>query len=143
MPAQPKSRYTGVTPETRRRMQAVRRHNTTPEMLVRQILHAHGYRYRLHRKNLPGTPDIVFPSRHKIILVHGCFWHGHANCKRGKLPSSNLQIWKSKIDDNRARDERNISKLHVLGWDVLVVWECELNNPTMVLSRLRQFLETI
>lgn len=132
--------YVDVTPETRTRMQAVRGRDTNPELQVRRTLHALGYRFRLHRKDLPGTPDIVLAGRRKIIFVHGCFWHGHAQCKRARIPINNAEIWRTKIQGNQARDERSIAKLRELGWDVLVIWECETKALALVADRLRQFL---
>lgn len=135
-----KAVYADVAPATRRRMQAVRGQDTDPELRVRRVLHALGYRYRLHRKDLPGTPDIVLPRHRKIILVHGCFWHGHEQCKRAKLPAKNADTWKAKIDGNRARDQKNATALQELGWGVLIVWECEVRDPTWIANRLRSFL---
>ncbi|MCI0152212.1 very short patch repair endonuclease [Paraburkholderia sediminicola] len=122
-------------------MQSVKRQNTAPELVVRRILHAMGYRFRLHRKDLPGTPDIVLPRHRKIVLVHGCFWHGHAGCPRARLPASNVQTWHRKLEGNQRRDQGNIVALEGLGWDVLVIWECELSDLSGVGNRLRRFLE--
>jgi DNA mismatch endonuclease (patch repair protein) len=97
--------------------------DTLPEMVVRRMLHAMGYRYVLHDRRLPGSPDIVFPSRKKIVFVHGCFWHGH-HCGRGFRPTHNAQFWSAKIDGNRARDRKNARRLRAEGWSVLTVWEC-------------------
>lgn len=132
--------YANVAPATRRRMQAVRGYDTAPEMQVRRMLHAMGYRFRLHRKDLPGSPDVVLSRHRKIVLVHGCFWHGHIGCKRAKLPVNNASTWHAKIDNNRARDQRAIAALHDLGWDVLVIWECELREPAQVANHLREFI---
>src|SRR5471032_2063224 len=121
-------------------MRAVRRSNTAPELIVRQQLHALGYRYRLHRKDLPGTPDIVLPRHKKIILVHGCFWHGHDDCRRAKLPTNNAETWRRKIEANKNRDARNISELSSLGWRILVLWECEVADLSSIRERLSQFL---
>jgi DNA mismatch endonuclease (patch repair protein) len=133
--------YAHVTPETRRRMLAVKGRDTAPELCVRRVLHAMGYRFRLHRKDLPGTPDIVLPRHRKIILVHGCFWHGHELCKRATLPVNNASTWAAKIEANRQRDQRNLDALSTLGWDVLVVWECEVRNTCQLETRLRAFFE--
>jgi DNA mismatch endonuclease, patch repair protein len=135
-----KPAYVGVTSATRLRMQAVRRHDTAPEMLVRRVLHAMGYRFRLHHKDLPGSPDIVLPRHRKVILVHGCFWHGHEQCKRAKRPTKNAETWQAKIDGNRIRDAKNVAALYELGWDVLVVWECQMRNHAGLATRLREFL---
>jgi DNA mismatch endonuclease (patch repair protein) len=132
---------TAEDPALRRRtMQAVKSANTKPEMKVRRLLHSLGYRYRLHRKDLPGAPDIVFPSRRKIIFVHGCFWHGH-DCPRGaRVPANNRDYWVSKIERNRSRDARTREALAALGWDVLVLWECRLKDSAALQSELTRFL---
>ncbi len=133
--------YKDVAPETRLRMQAVRRSDTAPELVVRKILHGLGYRYRLHQKALPGTPDIVLPRHKKIVFVHGCFWHGHEQCKRAKVPSKNAASWRVKIEGNKTRDTKNIAALNSLGWKVLIVWECEvMSDPSHVKKRLSEFL---
>lgn len=132
--------YADVTSATRLRMQAVRRYDTAPEMQVRRVLHAMGYRFRLYRRDLPGSPDIVLPRHRKIVLVHGCFWHGHEQCKRAKCPAKNAETWRAKIDANRIRDMRNVVALRELGWDVLVVWECEVRDQPSLANRLREFL---
>ena len=120
-------------------MSRVKTKGTKPELVVRSALHRLGYRYRLHRKDLPGKPDLVFPSRHKAIFVHGCFWHGH-DCSRGKLPQTNEEFWKTKIDKNKARDEGVIKTLQSLGWEVLVVWECEIRGDEQFVRNLTRFL---
>ena len=113
--------------------------HTKPELVVRSILHRLGYRYRLHRKELPGRPDIAFIGRKKAIFVHGCFWHGHG-CKIGKLPKSNLAFWNPKIERNRQRDLESISKLEQIGWEVAEVWQCELKEFQSLEANLRTFL---
>lgn len=113
--------------------------NTVPELAVRRLAHALGYRFRLHRRDLPGSPDLVFVKQRKIVFVHGCFWHGHA-CKR--LPKSNVGFWADKIEKNRARDVRNLADLRRLGWKTLVVWQCQTKDPQAVVARLRRFLGT-
>ena len=129
------------TPEQRRRiMRAVKTEDTGPEMTVRRMLHSHGYRYRLHRKDLPGRPDIVFKGRRKAIFVHGCFWHGHG-CSKGKLPKSKLNYWQPKIEQNKARDTCNIARLEAAGWQVLVIWQCEIANGQALWLRLQEFVE--
>lgn len=130
------------TPEDRSRiMRAVKSRDTKPEMLVRRAVHAMGYRYRLHRKDLPGKPDLVFLSRKKIIFVHGCFWHGH-DCARGaRVPKSNRDYWTGKISRNRERDAQSRKALVKEGWDVLTVWECKLKDKDSMRKRLRNFLE--
>jgi DNA mismatch endonuclease, patch repair protein len=109
-------------------MRRVRSHNTNPELQVRKMLHRMGLRFRLHRKQLPGCPDIVLVSRRVAIFVHGCFWHGH-DCKRGKPPSSNRDFWIPKLLRNKERDNKNIIALTKLGWHSMVIWECELRTP--------------
>lgn len=111
-----------------------------PERTVRSMLHGLGYRFRIHRKDLPGKPDIVFGPRKKIVFVHGCFWHGH-RCRKGRLPKSNAGFWRSKIEANRARDKKNTRALKVLGWDVLTVWQCELKDLLAVRRRIVDFLD--
>lgn len=108
------------------RMRRIRKIDTNPEMIVRRVLHALGYRYRLHDRKLPGHPDIVLPRHRKVILVHGCFWHRH-HCPDGrKLPRSKPEYWGPKLERNRLRDEANVARLREMAWDVLVVWECEI-----------------
>lgn len=121
-------------------MQAMRRRNTDPEIRARRALHRLGYRFRLHRKDLPGTPDIVLPGHRKIIFVHGCFWHSHADCKRARLPKNNAEIWRTKVRDNQARDDRNIVALRQLGWNVMIIWECETSDPSFLSERLQNFM---
>ena len=113
--------------------------NTAPELKVRSLLHAMGYRYRLHRKDLPGKPDIVFPSRQKVIFVHGCYWHGHG-CKIGKLPKSNLSYWRPKIERNKARDREKRIALEEVGWSVLEIWQCETKDASDLTKQLELFL---
>jgi len=121
-------------------MRQVKSKNTSPELRVRSLLHRMGYRFRLHRRDLPGAPDIVFPGRKKVIFVHGCFWHGHS-CPRGsRLPKSNAEYWKKKIAKNKERDRRHIEELLDLGWEALVVWECEVKDIDSLSERLRGFL---
>lgn len=112
-------------------MAAVKAKNTKPELLVRRYLHSRNLRYRLHRKDLPGKPDIVFGGRKIVIFVHGCFWHAHANCKVFRLPKTRTGWWRAKLEGNAARDLRNIQSLQEAGWDVRVVWECEINDKTL------------
>lgn len=107
---------------------------------MRRLLHKLGYRYRLHAKALPGKPDIVFSSRRKIVLVHGCFWHGH-DCRWGRTPRSNVAFWTEKANANRRRDMSTTDQLRVAGWDVLVVWQCETKDVDNLLSRLTVFLK--
>lgn len=110
-------------------------------MLVRRLLHAEGYRYRLHRADLPGCPDLVFASRKRVIFVNGCFWHGH-DCVRGaRVPKLNREYWTAKVARNRARDAAARQKLEESGWAVLLLWECRLRDKQMLLKRLRRFLK--
>lgn len=132
-----------LTPEQRsKRMSRVRGRDTKPELLVRRLVHGMGYRYRLHRRDLPGSPDLVFPSRTKVIFVHGCFWHRHLdpNCKLVRLPKSKLDFWGPKLETNREQDERNIVLLAELDWDVLMIWECQTKNREELQARIREFL---
>lgn len=131
------------TPELRSRiMRAVKSRDTKPEMLARRAVHGMGYRYRLHRKNLPGKPDLVFASRRKVIFVHGCFWHGH-NCPRGlRKPKSNRDYWETKISRNRKRDAQSEEALKQAGWRILTIWECQMKDEDALRNRLRHFLES-
>ena len=113
--------------------------DTAPERVVRSLLHGMGYRFRLHVRELPGRPDIVLPRHRKVILVHGCFWHGH-NCRRGARPRSNSDFWNRKIDGNIERDKRDRKGLHSLAWKVLVVWECQIRHEEALRGRLRKFM---
>jgi DNA mismatch endonuclease, patch repair protein len=122
-------------------MARVRSTDTRPEMLVRKVVYALGYRYRLHAKDLPGHPDIVFRKYAKVIFVHGCFWHRHAGCALARLPKSRLDFWLPKLEGNRKRDRRNKRELQRVGWKVLTVWECQLNRPVRVANQIRRFLD--
>jgi DNA mismatch endonuclease, patch repair protein len=115
--------------------------NTKPELIVRSSLHNMGYRFRLHRSDLPGKPDITLPKFKKVIFVHGCFWHGHRGCRRSKRPSTNKKFWQEKLDKNMERDKLNIKNLKEFGWDVLVVWTCEVNDDRELKRKLLSFLE--
>jgi DNA mismatch endonuclease, patch repair protein len=130
-------------PERSARMARVKSKNTKPEMKVRKLLHSMGYRYRIHRADLPGTPDIVFPKKKVAIFVHGCFWHRHddPNCKLARLPKSREGFWTSKLEGNRERDLLNLQRLHSLDWTTLTVWECELNDMETVSRRLEEVLK--
>lgn len=124
-------------------MQRIRDKNTQPELIVRRIVHGLGFRYRLHRRDLPGTPDLVFGPRRKVIFVHGCFWHQHdlEQCLDGRLPKSNTNYWTPKLRRNVERDALNCQKLVDQGWQVLVIWECETRDTTRLSARLMEFLE--
>lgn len=131
-----------LSPEERsERMGRVRNKDTKPEMRVRRLVHALGYRYRLHSGRLPGRPDLVFPGRGKVIFVHGCFWHRHEGCSRCRLPKSRLDYWVPKLEKNRLRDAKNQAKLLELGWDMLVIWECEVEEAAGLPGRVMNFLE--
>ena len=119
-------------------MSRVRARDTAPEMAVRRALHAAGYRYRLHRKDLPGKPDIVLPMYRTVVQVHGCFWHGH-QCRRGdRLPATNAEYWRTKIRLNRERDRAATQALTGAGWRVITIWECEINQATRLLLETLQ-----
>lgn len=121
-------------------MRAVRSKDTKPEYAVRRLAHALGYRFRLHRKDLPGRPDLVFPRRRAVVLVHGCFWHGHDCAKGENRPATNQAFWNAKLDGNKARDVRDEAALEEAGWRILVVWECEVRDHDLLARRLRAFL---
>lgn len=118
-----------VNAATRSRMMSgIRGRNTRPEMVVRRALFASGFRFRLHRRDLPGAPDIVLPGKKVAVLVHGCFWHRHAGCRYSKLPATRPEFWKAKLDGNVERDARAVQALHAMGWRVLIVWECTIRD---------------
>lgn len=122
-------------------MRANRSKNTKPEMMVRRMLHAQGYRYRLHRGDLPGKPDIVFASRRKVIEVRGCFWHGHGCFPLGQLPRTRKEYWTPKIASNKARDEKNAVELRSMGWSLFEIWECHLRaEHQATLESVKAFL---
>jgi len=120
-------------------MRAIRSKDMVPELRVRSLVHGLGYRFRLHRKDLPGKPDLVFASRRKVIFVHGCFWHSHS-CKMAHVPKSNVSYWGPKLERNRVRDQRNVRALRAGGWQSLVIWECELCDEGSVQKRLLTFI---
>lgn len=121
-------------------MRRIRSEDTAPEIALRGLIHGLGYRFRLHRRDLPGRPDLVFPARKKIIFVHGCFWHQHSSCREGRVPASRLEYWAPKLKRNQERDAENQSELREQGWTLLVIWECELRNQRTLSKRLRKFL---
>ena len=128
-----------MTPEQRHKcMAAIKEKDTKPEMLVRRYLHACGFRYSLHCKKLPGSPDLVFRSLRTVIFIHGCFWHGHENCKYYRLPKSNTEFWRDKVEQNRQRDSAVIQELESKGWRVFIIWECELKNKSTREATLRR-----
>lgn len=124
-------------------MSNIRSKGMKPEMVVRRLIHSMGYRYRLHRQDLPGKPDLVFSGRRKLIFVHGCFWHQHEDpaCKIVRRPKSNRDYWLPKLQRNAIRDKENLSQLSELGWNVLLVWECQLECLDALTCKLRKFLE--
>ena len=122
-------------------MGKIRSKDTKPEMVVRRLAHALGYRFRLHRKDLPGSPDLVFPGRHAVVFVHGCFWHRHEGCRLASTPKSNEAFWQAKFGRNVERDARKERELRALGWRVLVVWQCETRRTEVLAERLKDFLD--
>lgn len=121
-------------------MRRIRKRDTKPERLVRQIAHAMGFRFRLYRRDLPGTPDLVFPRLRKIIFVHGCFWHQHAGCRLARLPRSRPEYWQPKLQRNVERDQQAEAALRALGWRILTLWECELRDASLLRDRIHRFL---
>ncbi|WP_210485386.1 very short patch repair endonuclease [Microvirga antarctica] len=132
-----------VDPKRSSIMASVKGKNTKPEIIVRQTAHAMGYRYRLHRRDLPGTPDLVFVRLKKVIFVHGCFWHRHENCRKATTPLTRADFWQDKFNANVKRDLRNITLLQGQGWSVLIVWECETRDITVLREKLRSFLKAV
>ena len=121
-------------------MSRIKARDTKPEKAVRSLLHRMGYRFRLHRKDLPGKPDIVLPRHRTVVLVHGCFWHRHKRCKHTYTPKSRVEFWQKKFASNVARDERNTHELRKQNWRVIVVWECEVKTPEKLRKRLKRLL---
>ena len=124
-------------------MSKIRGKETKPEIRVRKFLFSKGFRYRINDKRYPGKPDIVLPKYHTIIFIHGCFWHGHENCKAAKLPETNKEFWEKKISDNIARDRKNIGKLRNDDWNVIVIWLCEIKNKSDRGERMEQLIGEI
>lgn len=130
-----------ITPERRSEiMSLVRSKDSKAEMAVRKLVHGMGYRYRLHAKDLPGKPDLVFRPRKKAIFVHGCFWHGHAGCRNHRIPKSKIEYWSQKIANNAARDKKVRRRLKALGYATLVIWECEVKAEARLAKRIERFL---
>lgn len=126
-----------LTPERRRRnMSHIRGQNTAPERRVRSLLHHRGFRFSLRRKELPGKPDIVLPRFHTVVFVHGCFWHRHTGCRNAVVPKTRTEFWVRKLSGNVERDRQNVEDLKQLGWKILVVWECELDDESALQKRL-------
>ena len=132
--------FDNVAPAVRRRMSRIRKRDSKPEITVRRLAHRLGYRFRLNRKSLPGTPDLVFPGRKKIIFVHGCFWHQHHDCPHANVPSTRPEYWLPKLARTKQRDVEAAEALQGLGWEVLILWECELQNLSQLEFRIRSFL---
>lgn len=132
--------FADVPSVVRRRMAKIGSTGTRPEMLVRQTLHRLGFRFRLHRRDLPGSPDLVFPARRKVVFVHGCFWHKHSCTLARQVPRTRQEYWGPKLSRNVERDRIAVSSLEELGWDTLTVWECELADMAAATARLRRFL---
>ena len=119
-----------------RNMSAIKSKNTKPEIKVRKVLHSMGYRFRLHSKDLPGSPDIVLPKYKTVIFVHGCFWHRHENCKYASTPKTRQEFWNKKFNDNILRDKKNLEILSSLGWKIIIIWECEIRNKKINLEQI-------
>lgn len=122
-------------------MARVRSRDSRPELLVRRLVHAMGYRYRLHVSQLTGCPDLVFRPRSKVIFVHGCFWHRHSNCALARMPKSRIEFWQTKLEGNRKRDEKNRRALVGAGWKVLTIWECQLKDTQRLGTTIARFLD--
>lgn len=130
-----------VSPDKRSRMMAgIRGKDTKPEIAVRKLVYGMGFRFRLHRRDLPGSPDLVFPRLRKVIFVHGCFWHRHPGCRFAYTPKSNVGFWLAKLEANMRRDAAAQDALVVLGWDVLIVWECEVADAAGLSKKILSFL---
>ena len=125
-----------ISEQRSRNMSAIKSKNTKPEIKVRKVLHSMGYRFRLHRKDLPGSPDIVLPKYKTVILVHGCFWHRHENCKYASTPKTRQEFWEAKFRENINRDKLNQENLSSKGWKIIIVWECEIKDKDFDLNRL-------
>jgi len=121
-------------------MSSVKQRHTKPEIAVRKILHRHGFRFRLHNKKLPGTPDIVLPKHKAVIFVHGCFWHQHERCRKSRRPTSNIEFWDKKLDRNIVRDSQKESELKNSGWKVLIIWDCEIKDEELLIKKVEYFL---
>lgn len=132
--------FENVDAGRRRVMRAIRSKDTGPELALRKLLHHSGYRYRLHRRDLPGTPDTVFPARRAAILIHGCFWHQHSECRHGRVPATRQSYWLPKLARNKERDQQTSMRLEAAGWRHIVIWECELIDLPAVLQKVCAFL---
>ena len=125
-----------ISEQRARNMSAIKSKNTKREIAVRKLLHSIGYRFRLHRKDLPGSPDIVLPKYKTVIFVHGCFWHRHENCKYASTPKTRKEFWNKKFNDNILRDKKNLEILSSLGWKIIIIWECEIRNKKINLEQI-------
>ena len=125
-----------VSEQRSRNMSAIKSKNTKPEIKVRKVLHSMGYRFRLHSKDLPGSPDIVLPKYKTVIFVHGCFWHRHQNCKYASTPKTRQEFWNKKFNENILRDKKNLEILSSLGWKIIIIWECEIRNKKINLEQI-------
>lgn len=133
-----------VSPAKRSRMMAgIKGKNTQPEIAVRKLVHGMGFRFRLHRRDLPGSPDLVFPRLRKVIFVHGCFWHRHSGCRLAYTPKSNIEFWLRKLENNMRRDTAALQALVDLGWKVLIVWECEVANLPALTEKVSFFMSEV
>lgn len=122
-------------------MRRITSKDTAPEIIFRKLIHREGFRYKLHVNDLAGKPDLVLRKYNTVVFIHGCFWHGHENCRRGNKPKTNKKYWNAKIDRNKERDEENVKTLRKRGWRVFTVWECELKEPEKVLHNFKQFIK--
>jgi DNA mismatch endonuclease (patch repair protein) len=122
-------------------MARVKGKDTKPELVVRSALHRAGYRFRIHLRRIPGSPDLAFPARKKVIFIHGCFWHKHSKCKLATTPKTHTDYWLKKLEENKKRDSRKTRALRREGWGVLIVWQCKLDSIDRELRRIKQFLE--
>ena len=129
-----------VSEQRSRNMSAIKSKNTKPENTVRKLLHSMGYRFRLHKKDLPGSPDIVLPKYKTVIFVHGCFWHRHQNCKYASNPKTRIEFWEKKFKENIERDKKTQEKLKNLGWKTKIVWECEIKKQDKLIKKIEDFL---
>ena len=129
-----------VSEQRSRNMSAIKSKNTKPEIKVRKVLHSMGYRFRLHRKDLPGSPDIVLPKYKTVIFVHGCFWHRHENCKYASNPKTRKEFWENKFKTNVKRDKEIQEKIKNIGWKSVVIWECEVRNIESIEEKIKRFL---
>jgi DNA mismatch endonuclease (patch repair protein) len=121
-------------------MSRIRNKDTGPELVVRSLAHRLGYRFRLHRRDLPGSPDMVFPGRRKVVFVHGCYWHRHPGCRLAYVPKSNVEFWTQKFESNVIRDAKSLATLKEVGWDATIIWECEVADPDYVAACLFEHL---